>query len=180
MHLCLKYKRMNIRFSSLFLILTLTAGSFGCNSIGDLFSNESEAVEVAEGYLDALKAKDWAKAKSMATEESETYIDMLESVKDEMPGMDSIQSITKKGSYKVVLVEYCCNQKGQPEVLEISNKSGEWKVHQTKFGGNMPLDPMSDEMFDDAALDDADMNGDEETPAVQPDEEFMPEQPSGK
>ncbi|MDA0930759.1 MAG: hypothetical protein O3C32_05235 [Bacteroidetes bacterium] len=171
---------MNIRFSSLFLILTLTAGSFGCNSIGDLFSNESEAVEVAEGYLDALKAKDWAKAKSMATEESETYIDMLESVKDEMPGMDSIQSITKKGSYKVVLVEYCCNQKGQPEVLEISNKSGEWKVHQTKFGGNMPLDPMSDEMFDDAALDDADMNGDEETPAVQPDEEFMPEQPSGK
>lgn len=180
MHLCLKYKRMNIRFSSLFLILTLTAGSFGCNSIGDLFSNESEAVEVAEGYLDALKAKDWAKAKSMATEESETYIDMLESVKDEMPGMDSIQSITKKGSYKVVLVEYCCNQKGQPEVLEISNKSGEWKVHQTKFGGNMPLDPMSDEMFDDAALDDADMNGEEETPAVQPDEEFMPEQPSGK
>lgn len=171
---------MNIRFSSLFLILTLTAGSFGCNYIGDLFSNESEAVEVAEGYLDALKAKDWAKAKSMATEESETYIDMLESVKDEMPGMDSIQSITKKGSYKVVLVEYCCNQKGQPEVLEISNKSGEWKVHQTKFGGNMPLDPMSDEMFDDAALDDADMNGEEETPAVQPDEEFMPEQPSGK
>lgn len=166
-------------FAPLFLALFLTTG-MGCSAIGDIFSNESSAVEVAENYLKALQSKDWAKAKSMATEESATYIDMLESIKDEMPGLDSISSITKKGSYKVVLVEYCCNQKGQPETLEISNKSGEWKVHQTKFGGNMPLDPMSDKMFDEADLDEAEFNPEEETPAIEPDEEFIPEENPGK
>lgn len=171
---------MKIPFTSFVVFAILAISGFGCTNLGDLFSNESEAVEVAESYLKALQAKDWAKAKTMATEESATYIDMLESIKEEIPGFDSVSAITKKGSYKVVLVEYCCNQKGQPETLEISNKSGEWKVHQTKFGGNMPLDPMSDKMFDEADLDGADFNPEEiETPAVEPDEEFIPEENSG-
>jgi hypothetical protein len=161
-------------------LAVLFSVSLGCSAIGDLFSSESEAHEVAEDYLKALQQKDWAKAKSLATEESSTYIDMLESIKDEVPGLDSITSIKKKGSYKVVLIEYCCNQKGKPEVLEISNKTGEWKVHQTKFGGNMPLDPMSDKMFDDADLDEADFNPEQESPAIEPDEEFMPEVAPGK
>ncbi len=171
--------QMKIRLSSFLLLGILMSSGFGCSGISDLFSNESEAVEIAESYLKALQEKDWAKAKSMATEESATYIDMLESIKDEMPGLDSISSITKKGSYKVVLVEYCCNQKGEPETLEISNKSGDWKVHQTKFGGNMPLDPMSDKMFDNADMDEAEFNPEEETPAVEPEAEFIPEENSG-
>jgi len=166
-------------FSPLILAFLLTSG-LGCTAVGNIFSNEAEAVETAENYLKALQSKDYAKAKSMATEESATYIDMLESIKDEMPGLDSISSITKKGSYKVVLVEYCCNQKGQPETLEISNKTGEWKVHQTKFGGNMPLDPMSDKMFDDSDFNEAEFNPEEETPAVEPDAEFIPEENPGK
>jgi hypothetical protein len=171
---------MNRLFLGNFIFAILLSASLGCSAIGDMFSGDSDAKEVAENYLKALQEKDWAKAKSLATEESSTYIDMLESIKDELPGMDSITSIKKKGSYKVVLIEYCCNQKGKPEILEISNKSGDWKVHQTKFGGNMPLDPMSDQMFNDADLDNTDFNPDQETPAVEPDEEFMPEAPTRK
>ena len=62
-------------FSPLILAFLLTSG-LGCTAVGNTFSNEAEAVETAENYLKALQSKDYAKAKSMATEESATYIDM--------------------------------------------------------------------------------------------------------
>jgi len=42
------------------------------------------------------------------------------------------------------------------------------------------LDPMSDKMFDEADLDEAEFNPEEETPAIEPDEEFIPEENPGK
>lgn len=107
-------------FFSIILVVFLTACGGG-----------NAAEKTATEYLNALKNKDFKKAKTLATEETATNLDMLESMGADL-GLSEVKDV------KCIVKEYeatctfCCSKDTSFKELKLKKEAGKWLAHQPK------------------------------------------------
>lgn len=98
--------------------------------------SEQKPEEVVKEFFAAIDAKDFAKAKTLATNESSSMIKMMEKAADFAPedeegksSVDKVECVTEgdKGDCK------CSDAAGENEQnVSVKKVDGQWKVHMTK------------------------------------------------
>lgn len=106
---------------------------FGVLSVAFLAAcgGSNPAEKAATDYLNALKSKDYDKAKSFATKETATYLDMMKSMGTDM-------SITEVKDVKCTIKEneatctFCCTKDTSFKELKLKKEGEKWLAHQPK------------------------------------------------
>lgn len=98
--------------------------------------SEQKPEEVVKEFFAAIEAKDFTKAKSLATKESSSMIKMMEKAaafapdsEEEKNSVDKVECVTEgdKGDCK------CLDATGENEQnVSVKKVDGQWKVHMTK------------------------------------------------
>ncbi len=110
--------------------------------IGTLYAvtdNTKEAKTVALNFLNALKAKEYAKAKKYGTEATGRVIDMLESYPEDSVSAKtkSVKIVSKIKEAKIdgdkcVITYESSDNPGEDRTMNLVNNNGKWLVEMTK------------------------------------------------
>lgn len=103
----------------LFQILLILTGTFACQS--------SNPEQITREYLTALKAKNWEKAKSYATDECKKNIDALERSNEDVRIVE-INDIECKETDTIATCTFCCVQIHEKSIVKLKKINGKWKV----------------------------------------------------
>jgi hypothetical protein len=93
-----------------------------------LYPGTKEAIE----YLKALLAKDWSKAKTLATKETATNLDMMTSLGTDMGLTEVSNVICKSTSSDKATCTFCCTADTSFKELKMMKEGDRWLAHQPK------------------------------------------------
>ncbi|MEY4927705.1 MAG: hypothetical protein RI894_2141 [Bacteroidota bacterium] len=129
----------NPLFIGAFIVLTLAA----CQP------TKRSMQQTAADFLTALDKKEYSKAKKLGTENTRSILQLLQELERLTPLKPNAENHSTIDTKKIdckktgdkAICDYCCNQAGAPDKLELVNIDGKWLVDMKKDMGSNGLPP---------------------------------------
>lgn len=107
---------------------------FGVLSVAFLAAcggGQSPAEKAATDYLNALKNKDYDKAKTLATKETAQNLDMMKSLGTDF-GLTEVKDVKCKIEGTIATCTFCCTKDTSFKELKLQKDGEKWLAHQPK------------------------------------------------
>lgn|SRR5688500_15460719 len=91
----------------------------------------SPAEKAATDYLNALKNKDFDKAKTLATKETAQNLDMMKSLGTDF-GLTEVKDVKCKVEGDKATCTFCCTKDTSFKELKLQKEGDKWLAHQPK------------------------------------------------
>lgn len=123
--------------------------------------NGGAAEKAATDYLNALKAKDYDKAKTLATEETAANLDFMKQMGSDM-GLSEVKDVKCVVKEAEATCTFCCTKDTTFKSLTLKKVGEKWLAHQPKETP-APTEDTTTQVVDTAAVDSLDKTMNEAT-----------------
>jgi hypothetical protein len=89
------------------------------------------AEKAATDYLNSLKSKDFDKAKTLSTQETAAYLDMMKQMGGDF-GLTEVKDVKCKVEGDKATCTFCCTKDTNFKDLKLKKEGDKWLVHQPK------------------------------------------------